>query len=477
MQYPQFRGKIDEGDLPAKPEVTCGACHDAHIVAPDGLEPAIVTTTVVVTAITGTSTVSSVAAVPGRQVEYLNHKPYRLNDKGAQEVNIGKDGIWTRGSAINRPQTILIQGNVVVGTSSDGTCDLITLSCVDVDCPGFITRQVKEGDALFISGVASTTVNLPADAKLAGKPITLQAILDKATFEVIQVIDNKTVLVGAPVVASTSVTYIKADGKTTATLSVTVPFCGLTLNFEVRDMFTNTEDLCTSCHTQGDYKYTMWGQKSDKTLADLSATHNINVGGQYKTSGHADRLAAAWEEFTIIGGHSMNWPYDMSITGSDGVGSLRNKGKTTFTLTSTPDNTLAYLSQKGNIQLPSTTGNFACLQCHNGLSAIDYLTDVQGTSAASVVWGDATLVCITCHDPHANEAGPDSNVRKPVKLYYSTYFVDAVKNPRGGINKFLDGTDIPSATENGIVCLFCHQGRESGLTVYLNITRNAKVNP
>ena len=134
LQYPQFRGKIDEGNLPPKPEVTCGACHDAHIVAPDGLEPAIATTTVAVTAITGTSTVVSVSAVPGRQIEYLNHKPYRLNDKEAQEVRVGQDGIWTRGSAINRPQTILIQGNCAVATSSDGTCDLITLSCVN--CPG-----------------------------------------------------------------------------------------------------------------------------------------------------------------------------------------------------------------------------------------------------------------------------------------------------------------------------------------------------
>jgi len=165
----------------------------------------------------------------------------------------------------------------------------------------------------------------------------------------------------------------------------------------------------------------------------------------------------------------MNWPYDMSITGSGGVGSLRIKGKTTFTLTSTPDSTLAYLSAKGNTNLPSTTDNFACLQCHNGLSAIDYLTDVQGTNQASVVWGDSTVTCITCHDPHANQAGPDSNVRKPVKLSYNSFFVDAVKNPRGGITKFMDGTDIPDATENGIICLFCHQGRESGLTVYLNI--------
>ena len=35
------------------------------------------------------------------------------------------------------------------------------------------------------------------------------------------------------------------------------------------------------------------------------------------------------------------------------------------------------------------------------------------------------------------------------------------------MNKFLDGTDIPPEVGNGAICLFCHQGRESGLTVFL----------
>ena len=470
LQLPQFRVKIAEGQF-SKPAVSCGACHDSHIPAPSGIDPAIVTSTVVVNAVTGSSTPVSVSAVPGRQMSYRNLKPYKLGDNGAQNTI---NGIWTRGSLINRPQTVIIKGAVTVSTSSDGTCDLITLSSdVEGDVIGFVKNQVKEGDTLFVSGVASTTVNLPADAKLAGKPITLQATLDGDTFEIIQVIDERTVLVNAPVVATTNVTYVLANGKDTKNLSVDVSFCGLTLSFEVRNMFTNSEDLCGSCHTQGTYKYTKWGQKKDQTLVDLSPSHNLNIAGQYKTSGHADKRAPAWEEFFIFGGHNLNWPYDMSITGSGGVGSLRNKGKMTFALVATPDKTLAYLNTKGNTTLPSTTGSFNCLQCHNGLSAIDYLNDVQGTSAASVVWGDATVTCLTCHDPHQNEGTIEPNIRVPVKLSYNSRFVDATKNPRGGINKMMDGTDIPSGAGTGIICLFCHEGRESGLTVFLNITSNS----
>jgi hypothetical protein len=233
---------------------------------------------------------------------------------------------------------------------------------------GFITNQIKVDDTLLVSGVKSTTVNLPADAKLAGQAITLQLTLDKDAFEIIQVVDDKTVLLGAPVVRSTNVTYVLANGTSTKTLSVSVSFGGSSVNFEARDMLTNTEDLCGSCHGKGTYKYTKFGQEPGGNLVDLSPTHNKNIIGQYKTSGHADRLAPAWEEFFIFGGHDLNWPYDMSITGSGGVGSFRNKGKRTFTLTATPDNTLAYLGSKGNTNVPSTAGSFNCLQCHNGLT-------------------------------------------------------------------------------------------------------------
>jgi hypothetical protein len=110
------------------------------------------------------------------------------------------------------------------------------------------------------------------------------------------------------------------------------------------------------------------------------------------------------------------------------------------------------------------------------LATIDYLLDRQGTENASVVWGDSNPTCYTCHDTHADGAG--SNVRIPVKLSFSSKFVDATTNPRGGINKMLDGTDIPSNVGKGIICLFCHQGRESGLTVHLAIkAANATLDP
>jgi len=236
-------------------------------------------------------------------------------------------------------------------------------------------------------------------------------------------------------------------------------------------MRTNTESLCGTCHTQGKHKFSAWGKKADGTFTDASKAHNSNVYGQYLKSGHADFSGGlAWSEFSAWdygSSHQVTYPFDMSITGSGGLNSLRNKGSITYTLTQTPNASNAYLVTAGNTSQPTLINNFTCNQCHHGLGSIDYQMDRQGTSNASVLWGDATVTCVTCHDPHKDGAG--SNIRIPVKLSYNSRFVDAAKNVRGGINKFMDGTDIPSGVGKGIICLFCHQGRESGLTVYMNV--------
>ena len=116
----------------------------------------------------------------------------------------------------------------------------------------------------------------------------------------------------------------------------------------------------------------------------------------------------------------------------------------------------------------SFNNNFACFKCHNGLTSIAWQENVQGTPAAPVVFGDAPATCITCHDPHANgtftnSSSTSSNVRVPVVMTnYST------ANFKIFGNVFLDTKPVPSASQadNGIICIFCHQGRESGFTLY-----------
>ena len=463
LQYSRYKSKF------SKPEVGCPSCHDAHIPAPSGKDIPVVDSTVNVTSIytssSGSITALAVEPAAGRAMSYLNLKPYKQDATGAQNVN---SGTWTRGSSFTRPNSIIVQGTGTVGSVEGGTSNQFTYA------GGGFLNKVQPHYTLFISGQAEATTTLPADALNPGAEITVKATLDRAGFGVASVVDDQTLEIDPGVVATATVTYKKAAG--TGTKSVSIPFSG-SVTFEVRSMQTNTETLCSSCHTQGNYKFSAWGKKGDGSFVDLKQTHNSNVSTQYANSGHANILALAFDEFSARPygtSHVTTYPFDMSITGAGGVGSLRNEGNTLFELTKTPNASNAYLNNAGNTSLPVLVNNYACFQCHHGLGTIDYMKDRQGSSDAQVLWGDANITCLTCHDTHG-EGAAGSNVRIPVKLSYNSRFVDASKNPRGGINKFMDGTDIPAEVGTGNLCLFCHQGRESGLTVYLGI--KSKVDP
>ena len=485
LQYPQFQKKIANGSFKnVAAEVSCGACHDSHIPAPSANQPPVVNSTVVVAAVSG-NTVTSVTSTPGRTVSYPNHKPYKIDGTGAQSTA----GTWVRGSAIARPGRTIISGVGIVSDTGNAKCNLLTFPG-----GGFIANNVKPGDAVLISGVASNTVNLPAAAVDAGQPVTVQATLDKTGgYRVERVIsdtqlemttrtetDSATNPVNAQlgtdviaVVAKSTVTYTRTTTPpATGNVSVFVPFSG-SLSFEIRDMYSNTEDLCGSCHTQGKYKYTAKGATKDGTpvAVDLASTHNTNVMGQYRNSGHGTRTALAFEEFTVYGGHQLFYPYDMSITGSGGVGTSRNKGNINLQLTPASTATNEYLSASGNTTLPGLAGSFACLQCHHGLASIDYQLNRHGDPNANpqVLWGDQTVTCITCHGPHENGAG--SNIRVPVMLSFNSFFAG------GRTNRMMDGTAIPTNAGKGIICLFCHQGRESGFTVFKYIQSRGVADP
>ena len=205
----------------------------------------------------------------------------------------------------------------------------------------------------------------------------------------------------------------------------------------LRNNEVTPELVCSPCHTVGLYKY--WKKP----------THQLDTYSQWKNSGHALRDAAAFAEFSAnppaytdpftgqpypVGTHQTTYPIDMA---------LKQFGAT------------ASLTQNAG------SNNFACFKCHNGLTSLAWQDNVQGTKAAPVVFGDATVTCVTCHDPHTNVPGQGANTRKPVVMTnYSTSSVKIVGNV------FLDTTPVPSATENATICVYCHQGRESGYTLY-----------
>jgi cytochrome c1 len=193
----------------------------------------------------------------------------------------------------------------------------------------------------------------------------------------------------------------------------------------------NIETLCASCHTVGKYKFSK------------NATHQTNVFGQWQNSAHSTRSDPAWAEFSAnppaftnpntgvpypVGTHATTYPYDMSNSGSK---------------------------------------DFACKKCHNGISSIDHQENVQGTANGRIVWGDEPATCITCHDAHPRtDLGStvnDINVRKPVVM--TNY---ASKSATFSGNVFLDNTPVPAEalSATSVICIFCHQGRESGFTLY-----------
>ena len=483
LLYPQFMKKISQGNIP-KHQVSCGACHDAHIPQPSSNQLLTVNTTVKVSRLSGTA-VTAVTPVDGRKVSYRNFKPYKIAANGAQDP---LDGVWTRGSAVTRPNQTILRG-VGTLTNHEGISDRLKFS------GGGFLDKVRPRQTVFISGQASATVKLPADAVNAGSEVTVQATLDRAGFRVESVIDEQTLAIKSitdpssvpqlgtdkvGVVARAAVTYKKTAGGI-GNLSVFIPLTG-SYNFEIRNMRTNTENLCGSCHTQGKHRYTAWGKKKDeKTWVDLSQTHNQDIMGQYRKSGHANIEAEAFENHSAskYGSYQLVYPIDMSITETGREDSLRNKGNTHFQLTQTPNPENAYLVAPKNTTralLPNDyNSNYECNQCHHGLGSIEYQMDRQGTEKARVLWGDATVTCLTCHDPHQDKNSTGKNIRVPIKISYNARFVDPAKNPRGGINRFMDGTVLPINLGDSIICLFCHQGRESGLSVYLRI--KGKVDP
>jgi len=204
---------------------------------------------------------------------------------------------------------------------------------------------------------------------------------------------------------------------------------------------------CEACHGPGGLH---WGlgpivlsyqdtncQRCHDNDSALSARHS-ETHSQWEVSAHADELAAAWHEFSdqapAPGRHKSTYPIAMSN---------------------------------------SSDGNFVCFQCHNGIGALSYIKNTILTPAAITVEENATAECATCHNPHQETATKTNalgdvtttkHVRLPEALSFNTS-VDRVNR----VFTFLDGSDIPATIGNSIICVYCHQGRSSGLV--LNITK------
>ncbi|BCS55903.1 hypothetical protein [Geobacter sp. SVR] len=174
--------------------------------------------------------------------------------------------------------------------------------------------------------------------------------------------------------------------------------------------FNTTALICAACHTKGLYKYAK------------TPTHQENTYSQWSSSAHNDKVGVPWNEIAIS-----SYPL--------------------------------------NLFLPGTTAPGTCLKCHNGISSPAMMNPDPTTrrpAEPTIVWNQSTAVCVTCHDPHADGAGHTKNVRTPaVMTNYSGAGLGIVFG-----NVFLDTQPLPTNAGNASICIFCHQGRESGLSLF-----------
>ncbi len=463
----RYPNQFPDGESPPQPtnEVGCPACHDSHFNSVAIPERPAASNTVTITAMNGSSVLQTSPPYNGRQVGYQNFKPYKVNATGAQDwVN----GTWTRGSLYERPTREIVSGTGTIGNATGtSTSDLLTITKVSSGTLSDVqpASNTLHTYTLFVSGTAtSAPVTLPQTAASgADQTVTVTATFNKAGISIASVSGNSVTLVNSSssgaitagintsgligLVANTTVTYAKTGGGT-GTIPVYIPLSG-NVTFTIKDAYANVETLCASCHTKGKYLYSAYAKDpATREFTPASATMNLDVSTQFRTSAHANATSNYPGFYNFRAGNfnasfQQIYPFDMSLstdqtafsTGQITVGTTtRNGGNLQYNLElgGIPASSV-YLTASGNTQLNNTAGTYVCNHCHHGLGAIDYLNDAQGTPSASVLWGDSTLTCITCHDTHNTPDNKPSNMNLRIPQYLS-YHADfqSSGNVRGG---------------------------------------------
>jgi hypothetical protein len=271
---------------------------------------------------------------------------------------------------------------------------------------------------------------------------------------------------------------LKGEGATFLNVSATPGV------FDFRAAYSAEFNLCTGCHqaflvpnafvdastffdpVTGTFNYTLDPTVYDSASPDVGAlteVHNPATGALLNPADPTDR-AITDTHFAAADDGSGNVVVGYNINAADETPcTVCHDPHASSKFPATAAALAAQWAASGHADYPaepftrdfSSDSSRECMKCHNGSEYAKFVNGVEPDGLDNSQ-GARVIACVACHDLQAKDAA-GAFVLGPLRS------VDEVAFPSGAVQSIPDGSNL---------CMECHQGRESGLTVVNAIAEN-----